>query len=219
MTGSNFDTNSIIQWNGAARPTDYASPTELRATIQPEDIETAGTVSITVVTQGPGGGVSNPLTFEVLNLGSGGGNGCVGLACPPAPSATPEADSVLLFGSGLVCMSIAAGKRSRFRSQRSRQEALPWRSSADDGGGSRLRHLTWPSRDSAVNWSVARPLTLVPRAARHCVPRGVLVRWLPAALVVNEAQATRHVLHAGKYTSIDRAHGAPAGAGLLAESA
>ncbi len=68
VTGSNFVAGSVVQWNGAARPTIVISATELNAQISAADVENAGDVTITVFNPAPGGGVSNALTFPVSLL-------------------------------------------------------------------------------------------------------------------------------------------------------
>ncbi len=68
VTGSNFVAGSVVQWNGAARPTTVTSATELRADIPAGDLASAGDVAITVFNPTPGGGVSNALTFSVNQL-------------------------------------------------------------------------------------------------------------------------------------------------------
>jgi hypothetical protein len=68
VTGSAFVAGSVVQWNGAARPTTVVSATELSALISAADVATAGDVTITVVNPAPGGGVSNALAFTVNQL-------------------------------------------------------------------------------------------------------------------------------------------------------
>jgi hypothetical protein len=63
VTGSNFVAGSVVQWNGAARPTVVVSVTELRAQISAEDVSSPGEAVITVFNPAPGGGLSNALTF------------------------------------------------------------------------------------------------------------------------------------------------------------
>src|SRR5262249_55208648 len=62
VTGTNFTTSSVVQWNGASRPTTYAQSTQLRASIPSSDIASAGTAQVTVAD----GGVSNGLPFSIV---------------------------------------------------------------------------------------------------------------------------------------------------------
>lgn len=67
VTGTNFVPSSVVDWNGGARPTTYKSSTSLQAAIQLQDIATAGTTAVTVVTFGANGGVvtSAPVNFTI----------------------------------------------------------------------------------------------------------------------------------------------------------
>jgi len=66
VTGSGFVPGySVVHWNGAPRPTTYASPTHVTASITASDIAAAGTVTVTVVNPAPGGGTSNAQTFAI----------------------------------------------------------------------------------------------------------------------------------------------------------
>jgi alpha-D-ribose 1-methylphosphonate 5-triphosphate synthase subunit PhnH len=70
VTGSNFVSGSVVQWNGAARTTAFVSATQLTAQIAASDIAAAGTASVTVLNQSV---VSNALTFTITQT-------------PPAPA-------------------------------------------------------------------------------------------------------------------------------------
>ena len=65
VSGRNFVSNSIVQWNGTNRTTSFVSSTELQATIPAADIATPGTAEVTVINPAPGGGTSNALTFTI----------------------------------------------------------------------------------------------------------------------------------------------------------
>ncbi|MGO9404293.1 MAG: hypothetical protein ACLPVW_12585 [Terriglobales bacterium] len=67
VTGSNFVSLSTVEWNGTQLPTELVSSTELLAQVSLGDVETAGSVSVDVVTPSPGGGSSNALTFTILS--------------------------------------------------------------------------------------------------------------------------------------------------------
>jgi trimeric autotransporter adhesin len=67
VTGSNFVSLSTIEWNGTALPTELVSSTELQAQVGSEYLTGAGTATVTVVTEGPGGGTCNGLTFTVAS--------------------------------------------------------------------------------------------------------------------------------------------------------
>ena len=66
VTGTGFLPQSVLQWNGAARPTSYDSPTQLTAQIGSGDIGNVGSVPVTVSNAGAGGGTSVAFGFTVL---------------------------------------------------------------------------------------------------------------------------------------------------------
>jgi len=71
VTGSGFVPQSVVNWNGTARPTVYNSPTQLTATIPASDLVALGNSAVTVFTPTPGGGKSGSATFSTfLSLAS-----------------------------------------------------------------------------------------------------------------------------------------------------
>jgi photosystem II stability/assembly factor-like uncharacterized protein len=67
VTGTNFVSSSVVEWNGSARVTTYSSSTSLTAAITAADIATAGTAMVTVLNPAPGGGTSHAQTFTIDN--------------------------------------------------------------------------------------------------------------------------------------------------------
>ncbi|HTM25229.1 MAG TPA: S8 family serine peptidase [Vicinamibacterales bacterium] len=65
VTGTGFDSFSVLQWNGAAKPTTVVSTTQLRAAISAADVAAAGTGLVSVFTPAPGGGISSSLPVIV----------------------------------------------------------------------------------------------------------------------------------------------------------
>jgi hypothetical protein len=66
VAGSNFDAQSVIQWNGTQYPTHYISPTLLLAMINASDIAAGSNVTVTVANlETAGTTVSNALPFTV----------------------------------------------------------------------------------------------------------------------------------------------------------
>ena len=53
LTGTGFEMNSIVQWNGSPRPTVFVSATVLRVALSAADLKNAGTGSLTVDNPGP----------------------------------------------------------------------------------------------------------------------------------------------------------------------
>ncbi len=65
VLGTNFSPGSVVRWNGADRPTNIVSVTELTAQIPASDIANVGSAQITVFSPPPGGGLSNAITFNI----------------------------------------------------------------------------------------------------------------------------------------------------------
>lgn len=83
VNGSNFVSNSVVQWNGSPRSTSFVSSARVTASILASDITATGTAVVTVVNPAPGGGVSGGSTFTINSRppstdggGGGGGGGC-----------------------------------------------------------------------------------------------------------------------------------------------
>jgi hypothetical protein len=76
VNGSNFGSQAVVNWNGAARTTTFVSGNQVTAAIPAADIATAGSAAVTVTNPGTtgtgmygGGGTlaetSSPMTFTV----------------------------------------------------------------------------------------------------------------------------------------------------------
>ena len=65
VIGTGLSTFSVVQWNGADRPTRLISTTQLEATIPNSDLLAAGTAQVSVRTPAPGGGTSSALVFTI----------------------------------------------------------------------------------------------------------------------------------------------------------
>ncbi len=63
LYGSGFTSNSIVQWNGVARPTTFLDSFDLSATISAADLQLPGNNAVTVNNPPPGGGVSTAQGF------------------------------------------------------------------------------------------------------------------------------------------------------------
>lgn len=68
VAGTNFVSNTTVDWNGTPLPTAYLGPTEVTATISAFDLTSMQTAQITVVNSGSGGGTSTALYFPVYIL-------------------------------------------------------------------------------------------------------------------------------------------------------
>ena len=61
--GTEFTSNAVVNWNGAARPTTYVSSTQLTAQIAAGDVATNGAIPVTVTN--PGVATSGAMTFTI----------------------------------------------------------------------------------------------------------------------------------------------------------
>ncbi len=91
VTGTGFAFNSVVEWNGEARPTLPVSATELEAWISAEDVQVGGTIDVAVSTPGPGGGASNSVSFTVNN---------------PAPSVAGLSPTAVVAGGGDFALTV-----------------------------------------------------------------------------------------------------------------
>lgn len=65
ITGTNFITSSVVNFNGSQRATTFTNSTHLKALIPAFDLTVLGTYPITVTNPGPSGGTSNAQNFTV----------------------------------------------------------------------------------------------------------------------------------------------------------
>jgi subtilisin family serine protease len=64
-SGAGFDSFSVAQWNGAARPTEVISTTQIRISLLATDLQAPGTGQVSVFAPEPGGGTSASLTVTI----------------------------------------------------------------------------------------------------------------------------------------------------------
>ena len=65
VNGTGFATGAMVKWNGSPRATMVVSSMRVTATILASDVAVAGTVFVSVLNPGPGGGGSNAVFFQV----------------------------------------------------------------------------------------------------------------------------------------------------------
>jgi uncharacterized protein (TIGR03437 family) len=97
VAGTNFVPASIVRWDGQARSTMFVSSTELKADITAANIAAGGERSITVFNPAPGGGVSNPISFQVTS---------------PAPAITSLTPSSIPAGGNGFVMTVSGSNFS-----------------------------------------------------------------------------------------------------------
>lgn len=64
VNGSTYVSGAVVQWNGSALPTTFVNSGQLTATVPSSDLLTAGTASVTVLSNSL---LSNPATFTIDN--------------------------------------------------------------------------------------------------------------------------------------------------------
>jgi sugar lactone lactonase YvrE len=70
VNGSEFTNASTVYWGASALTTQYASSTQLTATVPAADVAAVGIGAISVQTPAPGGGTSNSMQFEIDSAGA-----------------------------------------------------------------------------------------------------------------------------------------------------
>jgi len=75
VNGTNFNSNAMVNWNGAAQTTTFVSANQVTMAVPAAAVASSGTVAVTVTNPAvPGGGIygggtmaetSNPMTFTV----------------------------------------------------------------------------------------------------------------------------------------------------------
>lgn len=65
LTGTNFTSNSAVQWNNTLLPTTFVSATQLNATVASNLLTAAGSVNVAV--NSPGAGTSNVVAFPIVS--------------------------------------------------------------------------------------------------------------------------------------------------------
>jgi uncharacterized repeat protein (TIGR01451 family) len=66
VTGTGFEANSSVQWNGAARTTTFVNSNYLRVALTAADLASAGSGRITVNNPGPGASTSSAQTLTIV---------------------------------------------------------------------------------------------------------------------------------------------------------
>jgi len=90
VTGTNFVPNSVVSWNGVAKPTTFVSGTELTAAIDADCLATPGEAQVTVVNPAPAGGTSTAAVFSVSGYSVGSSPSSVTVTAGQSASYTIE---------------------------------------------------------------------------------------------------------------------------------
>jgi len=70
VNGTEFISDSVVNWNGTALATTFVTGSQLTATVPASDIAAPATNAVTVTNPAPGGGTSNVMYFDVANHAS-----------------------------------------------------------------------------------------------------------------------------------------------------
>ena len=65
VSGSGFEANSVVLYNGSARPTTFVDSNTLQVTLTANDVKSFGTGEISVYNPGPGGSTSTPTELAI----------------------------------------------------------------------------------------------------------------------------------------------------------
>jgi hypothetical protein len=101
VTGSNFQPQSVVTWNGNNRSTNFSNSSNVTAFILQSDLTAAGTVQIAVVNPPPGGGSSNPVPFQITDPVPS-----ISLLSPLSVTSGNADTSLLVQGSGFTAASV-----------------------------------------------------------------------------------------------------------------
>lgn len=114
VTGSNFTPASVIEWNGLALQSIFQTTSTMTALISPGLIQNPATVSVTVFTPQPGGGVANPALNFVINPTTS-QIPLISYINPTSVLAGGAAPSIYVYGSNftfLSTVSVNGGNRT-----------------------------------------------------------------------------------------------------------
>ena len=97
VNGTNFNSTSVVRWNGSPRATTLVNSTQLTAAITVTDVATAGTPAVTVFNPAPGGGESGSATFTITNPAP-----IISLLTPPSAAAGSGGFPLTIDGTSLA---------------------------------------------------------------------------------------------------------------------
>jgi hypothetical protein len=69
VSGSNFISSSVVNWNNSPKQTTFVNSGELTASISAGDIAAVGNAQVSVFNPAPGGGTSSSLAFSIRSAG------------------------------------------------------------------------------------------------------------------------------------------------------
>ena len=105
VTGTNFISASVVNWNGAPLATTFDTATQLTATVPAADIASAGTASVTVFNPTPGGGTSSAQTFTI-NAATNNPSPTLTMISPTSATAAGAAFTLTVTGTNFISASV-----------------------------------------------------------------------------------------------------------------
>lgn len=66
LSGTGFEANSVVTWNGSSRPTTFVSATSLQVALTAGDTQTLGAGQLAVTNPGPGGTTAPPIPLSIV---------------------------------------------------------------------------------------------------------------------------------------------------------
>lgn len=98
LSGSGFEADSVVTWNGSPRLTTFNSSTSLRVMLTVTDTQTTGVGQLAVMNPGPGGTTSSPIPLPIVS------------AIPVIASVTPSSALVGAGGNSPLPIIIAGSQ-------------------------------------------------------------------------------------------------------------
>ena len=101
LTGTGFETNSAVSWNGQARPTTFVSSTGLQVALTATDLQSEGQGQLTVSNPAPNANTSLPAVLNITAIPVPVITGLTPPSIPANPAAT-SATTVVIAGTGFL---------------------------------------------------------------------------------------------------------------------
>jgi trimeric autotransporter adhesin len=101
LTGTGFETNSVVSWNGQPRPTTFVSSTSVQVALTALDLESAGQGQLTVSNPDPNANTSLPAVLNITNIPVPAITGLTPSSIPANPAQT-AATNVVITGTGFL---------------------------------------------------------------------------------------------------------------------
>ncbi len=183
VMGSNFTSSSVVNFDGAPRPTTFVSATDLSIAVTANDILNAGTAAVTVTNPASGtsqGGTSNALTLTILVSNS---QPVVGALVPSSANAGGAGLTLSVVGNNFTPISVVTfsgtSVPSTFVSATELQASIP--ASAIAVAGTPLVTVSSPGSPPsvAISFTVNNPVPVETGLSPLSVPVGT-----PAAVTL-----------------------------------